>query len=390
LRQVWLPNPTHVTMLHFLAYAYQSTTFGDKVRYLLLQNLGRAANWLFREAERPGQVVVMDSTTVLRESFTFPADDVRQAHLGFLLAWLRTAGKRDARIHAAMEAEQLSVATALDPELERDHLEPLVEKWNKARKADDKSLMRLLDKAIREILEPELRRRIQLAQDTIDLMEKDGRRVNAGTETLAETSQSEHWYQYLRLELAIEDPEDGEPFIPHPETDHHPSAAAARYRMSETFDELRHAVLVRDDDEMLDETIAEGDAFRGVVRSVIEEQAGRARTPVWKVETDSAGPLRLRKGSSVELLTDGIGRKANIRNVTDSGKGHRLIELEFGLRKKGAEDPKYKGRKVVFIAGSDPFLSRKRSQAVWKSDGPGCWLTHSKGVFQPIEEADEP
>ena len=53
-------------------------------------------------------------------SYVFPAQDARTAHLGFQLAWLTTAGDRDARIAAAADAEGLTVSPTMDPALERD------------------------------------------------------------------------------------------------------------------------------------------------------------------------------------------------------------------------------------------------------------------------------
>jgi hypothetical protein len=52
LRQLWLPNPTHLEMLHHLAYAYTFTKWGGAMR-ATLNALGRACGWLFREAQRP-------------------------------------------------------------------------------------------------------------------------------------------------------------------------------------------------------------------------------------------------------------------------------------------------------------------------------------------------
>src|SRR4051812_15750055 len=86
LRQVWLPNASHLEMLDHLAYAYTFTQWGGG-RKQTLNTLGRACAWLFREAHRPGQQVVATGTDALRSSYTFPAEDARQGHLGFLLAW---------------------------------------------------------------------------------------------------------------------------------------------------------------------------------------------------------------------------------------------------------------------------------------------------------------
>jgi hypothetical protein len=152
LRQLWLPNPSHLDMLHFLNYTYTFTKWGEKDRASLLSKLGRLAGWLFREAQRPGQLTVMGGTDALREAYTFPAEDVRQAHLGYLLAWLETTGGKDRRLRAAQDAERFSVASSLDPALERDQLAEVVERWATARSdANDRAMDREA-KRIDEIL----------------------------------------------------------------------------------------------------------------------------------------------------------------------------------------------------------------------------------------------
>ena len=58
----------------------------------------------------------------------FPAQDARTAHLGYQLAWLTANGERDARIAAATAAERLTVSPTMDPSLERDELDGLVDR----------------------------------------------------------------------------------------------------------------------------------------------------------------------------------------------------------------------------------------------------------------------
>lgn len=135
--QVWVPNDTHLEMLHHLAYAYTFTRFGEPARRHRLRMLGRACGWLFREAQRPGQMTVMSASRVLTDAYTFPSETTRQGHLGFLLAWLRTRGGRDTRMAAAANAERLPVSTSLDPAFEREELAPYVDMFNEARREDD-------------------------------------------------------------------------------------------------------------------------------------------------------------------------------------------------------------------------------------------------------------
>ena len=85
LRQIWVPNGSHVQMLHMLNLRYTFAQAGDPERAAALRSLGRLSGYLFREAVRLGQATIIDSTAALQEAFTFPADDLRQQHVGFLL-----------------------------------------------------------------------------------------------------------------------------------------------------------------------------------------------------------------------------------------------------------------------------------------------------------------
>ncbi len=91
--QIWLPNSSHLDMLHFIALRYLWTKHdipGEEIpgrSSSKLREVGRLANFLFYISQREGQTLVNISTDVLRSMYTYPADDLRQAHLGFLLAW---------------------------------------------------------------------------------------------------------------------------------------------------------------------------------------------------------------------------------------------------------------------------------------------------------------
>ena len=284
-------------MLHFLNYTYTFTKVGEKDRALLLNKLGRLAGWLFREAQRPGQLTVMVATDAVREAYTFPAEDVRQAHLGYLLAWLETTGGRDARLRAAQNAERLSVASSLDPALERDQLAEVVERWAIARSDANDRAMDRETKRIDEILSQELLRRFELVDHTIDYLRADKRRVNRGVSELEKASNQELWYQYLRMERRSDDGDDDPVFVASPETDRYPAAASSRYFVHEASEELRVAALIHDDPELQDEAIADGEAIRGEIIAVRDEEPGRRTVPVWTIEAPDVAPLRIREGS---------------------------------------------------------------------------------------------
>lgn len=131
-RQIWLPNDGHIEMLHHLAYAYTFTKWGDPERATLL-NRRPCGNVAVQRGAPPGPDV--------RDGGQRGADRVvhvsvrdRCRGIGYLMAWLETPGRRDARMAAATLAEQQSISTNLEPALERDRLAGHVEQWNEANK----------------------------------------------------------------------------------------------------------------------------------------------------------------------------------------------------------------------------------------------------------------
>jgi len=404
VRQVWLPNSTHLDMLHYLAYAYTFTKWGDPARALMLNKLGRATNWLFQEAHRPGQVTTMVATEVLRESFAFPAQDVRQGHLGYLLAWLRTDGAREERMRAAEAAEQVTIATSLDPALERDTLDRAVEQWNDARRAGDTRGEARPSRTIGSALKPEVAHRWRLTEQAIRLLRSDGRRVNSGAARLEAASREEHWYRYLRIERRINDDTDGPAYVPSPETDRYAAPAAARFFTHEESEEVRYGALIHDDTELQADAIADGEALRGTIVRVRDDNPhGRAQTPVWTIESPDTGPLRLRESSRVCPV--GLPqREGHIRSIEPLPNGGRRLEVEITGWKRArrvpglgaipaACDDALRGTSVVMVKTTGERLARTRGRRVWERGVPGGWLTHGTptgpGADLPPEVADD-
>jgi hypothetical protein len=386
LRQVWLPNGTHLDMLHHLAYAYTFTRWGAGARGRL-NAFGRACGWLFREAQRPGEQHVRVATDALRTAYTFPAQDVRQGHLGFLLAWLDTEGSREDRIAAADAAEDLAVSTSLDPSLERSVAEPLVDKWTSARRDDDGTTMESAADEIAEVLNDELARRFSLAVRAIEVLRSDGRRTNTGIEALIREGLKEQWYQYTRLELNLNDDADGPAFTPSPETDRYPAAAGSRYQVHLASEDLAYSALLHDDVEMQSEAIAHGDAFRGKIVEVVDVGEGRATRPIWTIVDASPGQLRLREGSWV-CVVGMPSRTAEIVSVDDQPDGSRIFVVEITGWKTipksapagtaAANDRRLVSTDVAFVQNSAEQINRRKSQRIWSADVPGSWLTHAR------------
>ena len=408
LRQVWLPGPTHIEMLHLLAMAYAFAAKGPEDRVRQLQLLGRSANFLFLQSQRPGQQMVVDATRLLRDAYEFPADDLRQAHLGFLLAWLQTKGNAAARIDAAAKAEARAVSTALDPAIDRDELVPLVTAYNEAtagrgadgrfeRQGEDGTAMDAR-KRIAAILERELAERLDLVEAARKTYLDDTRRGNPGLQALAQATRQQHWYGYMRL-LAAE--RDGQPaYYPSSITERDPKSAAVRYLEIEADEALRIEALSDADPDLVDAILAGGEGLVGTITEVTDdaEDGSRKRIPVWTVRSRGLPPLRLKQGD--EICLQGFPkRKATIRAI-DADDDGRTFTLEITGAKNApkeqpsllaADDPKLCGHKVCFLSLPTPYFSQKRTNQVRFGEGPGNWLLKDLGepAPEPATE-DEP
>lgn len=385
LRQLWMPNDSSIDMLHFLAYAYTFTRYGDDARVQLLNSFGRLVGWLFREAHRPGEVVVMSATDALRRTYVFPAEDVRQAHLGYLLAWLETRGGRDKRLAAATAAEALSVSTSLDPVLERDKLAKHVEVWNDVSVSSGRK--RAASDEITTILEGELGRRFDLTLRAIKHLSSNGLPINAGVLKLIKESRKEHWLQYVRVDLRLSDDEDGPAFVPSPETDRSAPAAASRYFVQAASEEFLLAALIHDDEKLQEEVIFSGDGVRGEVRAVWDEGNNRITTPVWAIRAQDDIPLRIREGSNL-CLAGASRRVLRVRSIEREGideltitaeliKGKSGCQREDGRQEPHGMDRGNLGRRIVLLPAPADGIARLKSKNVWPKDNPGSWITHS-------------
>jgi hypothetical protein len=392
-RQLWMPGPTHVEMLHFLDFRYSRAREGE-AGIKDLNSIGRAAGFLFRESTRPGQMRVFDLTRRLREAFAFPAEDLRQAHLGFLLGWLSTPGSREARSAAAHEAEAASVGVTLSPSLERETLQPLVERWNAEQK--DPARAKALAEAIHAVLKAELLRRFRLAEQALRALDEDGRRPNGELGALLSLAGEEFVHQYWNTEhkagAAVLDPNAPRHFGNHPESDFLPTTAAARFFSHQHAAELESSELLHGDPALVDAAIEAGNALRGSIVHVVNEGSKRAVIPVWTVRAPAEGVLRLREESSVCVV--GLRKRAGTIRSIDTEGGVRTVTVEIKDWKRARPDEgvpaaddaiALEGTAVTLVETGMAGFSKRKSAAVWDGNGPGAWLTHAA----PLPERSE-
>lgn len=352
-RQIWLPGPSHLEMLHFLAAAYARTTW-TRADVATLRALGNLCNCLFLEAQRPGQQTVVSATDALRTSFVFPTAPVRQGHIGHLLAWLTGGRDRDRRWSAARQAERTSVSTVLDPEHERNELQPAVEAWGTARAAGDEVVARRHAERIDQLLTTALRHRWQLTASAIAAIRSDGRRTNARLgQLVTESARSffDIWGTNVLNEAAGETA-----WWPNPFTDLDARRASAAYHKRGLSADNARFTLVHGDPELQREELAAGRGVIARVESVSTERWNLVHT--YPSLTSLEAGRRLAIGGLPEL-------ELEILDIDlDS---HRIVlrplwklRKKYGPEHRASDDRTWVGRSLVLLSSQPRHLTLKK------------------------------
>lgn len=396
LPQVWLPNASHLEMAHLIAIAHVFARAGgdDAPR---LNALGRTCGWLFREAERPGQQAVVVATAALRDAYAFPAQDSRQGHLGFLLAWLDTPGDRAAREAAATLAERSSIGTSLDPRLERE-LEALMRRASEASRRGDSAAVEPGARSeapaevpeVRARLEEELLRRFDATARAWRVLRTDPRRENAGLQLLIEDSfdaLQRFGSDEVDIRYALETG-DALPYIESPVTDGDPAAAASRYHEHAASAAKRISALVHDDPDLQAELIAAGEGFRGMITETGEFVDGRGRPRrALTIEVADAGPMKTREQDRMTIIGL-IGSQWRVKAFEELDGGGRRVHVQHGGGGKG-ELQLVTGATVTLVADvMASLLARKVFLTIGAKEGRGAWLTHGRAPHDGEHEPD--
>jgi len=366
-RQIWLPGPTHVEMLHYIALSYARTKW-DRDGVETLKALGNLANCLYIDQQRPGQQTIRTASHALQESYVFPASAVRQAHLGYLLGWLQGGKSRDARLAAARKANNFAVATVLDPEFERKIVQPLVEQWGEADRANDIKARKAADEAVNKVLKPELLRRWELTRDAISILRADARTSNSGLSTLVAISKKE--LNRLWGERAVNEDDGGDPFWPNPFTDYNTRMAAGGYHQRVADDQKARHYLVHGDRELQREELAAGHGIIGVISHV------NSVDPEWTINFSYPDLPTIRAGSYLVIA----GAPEVKLTVTEISHEDRTItavpqwknaKRQYGNKGLPSRDLAWKGQNIVFLDDHPFGLSdRLAGIARRRSDNP--------------------
>ena len=349
LRQLWLPGPTHLEMLQFIAAAYARTQW-QRPDVHVLRALGNLANALFIEAQRPGQQMVISAPDALRSAHVFPAAPIRQAHLGFLLGWSSTTGSRDDRWRAAHDAEKESVSTVLDPDTERRELEPLVSAWGRDH-SDDTA------RSIHHVLARALERRWQLTASAIAELRHDDRPANRSLAKLV-SSTAQSFYRAWG-ERVLDESAGLEPYWPNVFTDLNARNASGSYHARVADHDESRFLLVNGDRELQREELAAG---HGMIASVLAVSPDE-----WVVEWSYPEITSIEAGKTLVIA----GRSTMKLSVLDVDLDARRMVLGPGWKRAkssqsydwAANDPKWNGSRLVFLTDSPVGVMRRKIEA---------------------------
>lgn len=345
LRQLWLPGPTHLEMLHFIAAAYARTKW-DRPDIETLRALGNLANCLFIESQRPGQQIVQTATNALQKSFIFPASPIRQAHLGSLLAWLTGGRTRDTRLKASRSAEKLSVATVLDPEVERQRIQKHLEAWGDARKENNEKAMAKESAAIHSVLKEELTTRWNLVRESLETLRNDKRKQNPGLKDLCTDSAKQFYFGWG--EKAMNEDAGDNPYWPNVFTDYNARSAGYAYQLRMAHDQKARHFLVHGDKELQKEELAAGHGVLAKVRAVATD------TPQWKVTFSYPELPTLKPGDKLCIA----GSPKSVLEVEDVDLEARTLMLrpkwtnqkrDAGIFGMAPTNPKWRNMDLVLI-----------------------------------------
>lgn len=377
--QIWLPNSSHVDMLHFINYMYWRTRADDSME-TYRTTLSRLCGWLFRESTYTGQQLIVDASAVLRENYIFPVDDVTIANTATALAWLNPRGSINEKLHEARKWSQDAVGITMQPDVEiklEKHLKPGREE------AFDINL----------IITAELERRWSTAADSYRQLKSDQREVNPGAIELMKDSLHRYVFGFQYGERKRADEISGQVFTPHPETDNHGSAAAAGYYDLQRAESKFLPSLIHHDEELLKDSIFSGHAISGHIVRVFTEATGpRSKDIFWVLRVEARDDFRVREGEQLAPMGDN-GHSVKVIaleyvdetqiDLTLQWKGKKTMALKDGAGPKPESDS-WIAEIVYFVPFNSSEFDKMAMDRVWKArSGRGAWLTHGEAVVSP-------
>lgn len=305
LPQIWMPGPTHVSMLHFIQYQYQKSRRSE-TKQSLLGALGRFSGWLFQQSRLKGNQIVIDATKLLNELYEFPADDFSISHLGVQLTWLTVPGGIDAKREAAFAAARETVSITMSPDYENKELGGLVRDLR-----DDFYIQGYTSEIASKIakkINPELERRWRMVVKAHDIAQRDPRQENSQVESALLPELLNNFDRgFNKQEAMIESEEDT--FTMSPDGGYSAYATARDFLTVTHFEEKWLAEMVHSDTEILKDSIFDGTSFEGTVVEVGTKLVGAAEKIIWTIKLAPQSSRLYKKKQGNDLAIFGLPKR---------------------------------------------------------------------------------
>jgi hypothetical protein len=358
LNQVWLPDKANFEMLKNFEIAYFEEPNDSPTA---MGTFARLCGFLFESSALSGDHLSVVASSFLNDTHVLAIDDQLSSNLAACLAFLsdisdEVESKTKAAIRAALQHNGMTLAKNVED-----------------------SLLELTDPLeFQSVLVAELDVRGELlrrAWQTGHIL--DNRKPNSAAATFALES-ANRFREFLGAEFHEN---SGAPRIfREPISDLNQLDAAKRFIDLQAAEQRYEALMVHDDQEILQELVHRGDAFFGVCERVEKLEDG---STAWFVRLNqSVGGLFKRRESSGFCL---IGKPSNdvaTLESFDKSKEEWLlklvwnqIQIQDSTISEQQDNPIWHGKTVIFVPKFDnDTYERQRKALKFATSSPGKWI----------------
>jgi hypothetical protein len=379
LPQIWFPGSSHVEMLHFLQYQYQSRR-NEESEPSALGTFGRLCGFLFRESRIKGNQLVINASSLLNELYVFPADDFSTSHLGVQMAWLLTRGSISEKREQALVSGKETISITMSPQFDREKLEPLVKKLKGNGKPD--TYLETQSTKIKTLLFSELERRWLHTLEAHSYAQADSRLVNNGVQVFLR----EQFNKYVRFNEFEKLTAEGEDVFTPAANTNSSSYSSARELLLKTDAEDRWLpTLLNYDVSLLRESLLDGTSFIGTVCETGTGTFGNRLAPYWKVRLSTRSSKYFKRRENLRLsIFNKTDYKLKLESYVQEGLDW-IMTLSWEELKKPVsittgkqglqKDSIWVGDTIAFVPQVSSFVHDHLKALKKSKGGPASFLT---------------
>jgi hypothetical protein len=258
------------------------------------------------------------------------------------------------------------VATVLNPDRERDVLQPLVEKWGVAQRANDEREMDVVAQAIHDALVSDLQARWQATATAIEVLGEDDRKPNAGLHDLVQDSNKTLFKSWG--ERALREAGGEQPYWPNVFSDNNTRVAGREFQKRNAAAQKARHLLVHGDRELQREELAAGHGVIGTVTAVDVKR--KLWTVTWTYPElptlKEADNLAIAGVPSLVLAVVSIDLDAKILELKPKWTREKNVN---GQRFFAADDGRWKSHHLVLLDDAAHGLTERKAVTTGKKFG---------------------